>query len=321
MKPDSEKIKSFIDNLANESWLGPVRSHWVKYIFHHTDIRNAVAILKSGKLLCRRRLDETGGMVVDNASRPIISSTESLVKDYVRLYFRPRNPTQYRNEGVRPKDKQWEESHCPVPVFFLFDSKSILTRDECFFSEGNLASLGVQGLRSTAKDLSNFDFKKIYHDSPHNDSSITFHKNAEVVIPNELDLSVLKYIVCRSPAERESLLNLLPEDVFARWSSKILVDTKANFYFRKWVYVQTVDLTSKYVAIDFSPDAIHPSPFALTARLKANREKIFQRQNFRANEKIVFEFVEDVYIYQIEVKLDDELVYVGKFDGSNDMPF
>ena len=46
MKPDSDEIKLFLDNLAKESWLGPVRSHWVKYIFHFTDIRNAVAILK-----------------------------------------------------------------------------------------------------------------------------------------------------------------------------------------------------------------------------------------------------------------------------------
>lgn len=321
MKPDSEDIKLFIDKLADENWLGSVRSHWVKYIFHHTDIRNAVAILKSGKLLCRRHLDETGGMIVDNASRPIISSTESNVKDYVRLYFRPRNPTQYRNEGVRPKDKQWEESHMPVPIFFLFDSKTILTRDDCQFSEGNLATLGINGLRSTAKDLSSFDFKKIYNDSAHNDSSITLRKNAEVVIKDKLDLSALKFIVCRSPAERESLLNLLPVDVFNKWSSKILVDTKSNFFFRKWVYVQTVDLTSKYAAIDFSPDAIYPNPFVLTAKLKGNRENIVKMPNFIANNKIVFEFVEDVFIYQIEIELDDNLVYIGKFDGYDDIPF
>jgi len=321
MKPDSDEIRLFIDNLANESWLGSVRSNWVRYIFHHTDIRNAVAILKSGKLLCRRKLDETGSMVVDNASRPIISSTESLVKDYVRLYFRPRNPTQFRNEGVRPKDRQWEESHCPVPIFFLFDSKAILTRSDCQFSEGNLATLGVNGLRSSAEDLFSFNFKMIYHDSPHNDSSITFHKNAEVVIPNELDLLALKYIVCRSPAERESLLNLLPTEIFVKWSPKILIDTKANFFSRKWVYVQTADLTSKYAAIDFSPDVIQASPFLLTAKLKGNREKLIERANFSANKKIVFEFVEDVFIYQIEVKLDENLVYSGRFDGSDDIPF
>jgi hypothetical protein len=322
MKSDSEEIKLIIDNLAKEDWLNPVRSHWVKYLFHHTDIRNAVAILKSGKLLCRRRLDEIGGMVVDNASRPIISSTESQVKDFVRLYFRPRNPTQYRNEGVRPKDKHWKESHMPVPIFFLFDSKAILTRDDCLFSEGTLAtSSGTSGLRSTAKDLSKFEFKKIYNDSPHNDKSINFHKNAEVVIPIELDLSAVKFIVCRSPAEKESLLNLLPTDIFVKWSSKILVDTKLNCFFRKWVYIQTVDLTSKYVAIDFSPDALEPGPFVLMAKLTGSREKVKEKQDFIANKKIVFNFVEEVFIYQIEIKLDDNLVYIGKFDGYDDIPF
>ena len=320
MKPDSDEIKLFLDNLASESWLGS-RSLWVKYIFHHTDIHNAVEILKSGKFLCRRLLDETGSMPIDNASRAIISSTEPAVKDYVRLYFRPRNPTQYRNEGIRPKEKQWVESHCPVPVFFLFDSKEILTRDDCRFSEGNLAAVGTQGLRSTAKELAALDFRKIYHDSPHHDNSITFHKNAEVAVLNDLDLSALKFIVCRSPAEKESLLNLLPTDAFLKWSSKILIDTKANFFFRKWAFVQTVDLTTKYAAIDFSPDAIEPSPFLLTAKLKGNREKVIEKKNFCANKVIVFEFVEDVLIYQIEIKLDDSIVYSGRFDGSDEIPF
>ena len=53
MKPDSDEIIDFIDNLANESWLGSVRSRWAKYLFHYTDIRNAVEILKNEKLLCR----------------------------------------------------------------------------------------------------------------------------------------------------------------------------------------------------------------------------------------------------------------------------
>jgi len=320
MKADSDEIKLFLDNLAKESWLGS-RSVWVKYVFHHTDIHNAVEILKSEKFLCRRLLDETGKMPVDNASRSIISSTEPAVKDYVRLYFRPRNPTQFRNEGVRPKGKQWVESHCPVPVFFLFDSKEILTRDDCRFSEGNLAAVGVQGLRSTAEELAAFDFRKIYHDSPHHDNNITFHKNAEVVVLNELDLLALKFIVCRSPAEKESLLNLLPTDIFNRWSSKILIDTKANFFFRKWAFLQTAELTTKYAVFDFSPDAIEAGPFHLLAILKGDEERQFEDSNFYANEQIVFKFAGDVLIYKIEIKLDDNLVYSGRFDGSDDIPF
>jgi ssDNA thymidine ADP-ribosyltransferase, DarT len=321
MKPDANEIKSVIDNLAKETWLGSVRSIWTKYIFHHTDIRNAVEILKIGKFLCRRLLDETGGMIVDNASRSIISVTESSVKDYVRLYFRPRNPTQYRNEGVRPKDKQWEESHCPVPIFFLFDSKEILTRDDCQFSEGNLASVGIQGLRATAKELALFDFRKIYHDSPHNDKTINFHKNAEVVIFNELDLSALKFIVCRSPAEKETLLNILPVKAFDRWSSKVVIDTKVNFFFRKWTFLQVVELTSKYTTLTFSPDTIEPGPFHLKVTLKSIEEKSVEIEKFYVKERFQIDFMEEHLVYEIEVTLDGNLIYNGKFDSWDDIPF
>lgn len=320
MKPDSNEIKLFLDNLADESWLSS-RSVWVKYLFHHTDIHNAIEIIRSGKFLCRRLLDETGSMPIDNASRAIISSTEPAVKDYVRLYFRPRNPTQFRNEGVRPKDKQWAESHCPVPVFFLFDSKEILTRDDCQFSEGNLAAVGIQGLRSTAEELAAFDFRKIYHDSPHNDKTINFHKNAEVVILNELDLSALKFIVCRSPAEKESLLNLLPTEIFNRWSPKIVIDTKVNFFFRKWTFLQTAELTSKYAAFTFSPDTIEPGPFNLKITRRSSEETSFESEKFYADGRLPIGFIEEHLVYEIDVDLDGNLIYSGRFDGSDEIPF
>lgn len=321
MKPDADEIRLFLNNLANESWLGSVRSVWVRYVFHHTDIRNAIEILKSGRFLCRRLLDETGGMIVDNASRLIISGTETTVKDYVRLYFRPRNPTQYRNEGIRPLNRQQLESHCPIPVFFLFDSKEILTRDDCQFSDGNLAATGVQGLRSTAEELAAFDFRKIYHDSPHNDRTINFHKNAEVVVLNELDLSALKLIVCRSPAEKETLLNLLPTDIFNRWSSKIVIDTKVNFFFRKWTFLQTAELTSKYAAFTFSPDTIEPGPFHLKITRRSSEETSFESESFYGNQRFPIGFVEEHLVYEIDVELDGNLIYSGKFDGYDDIPF
>lgn len=321
MKADADKIINFMDKLANESWLGASRLHWVKYLFHHTDVLNAVEILKSEKFLCRRELEKNNSMPIDNASKSVISITEADVKDYVRLYFRPRNPTQYRNEGVRTKSQQWAESHCPVPIFFLFDSKAILTRSDSKFSDGNLAVTGVQGLYSTANDLSSFDFRKIYHDSPHNNQTITYHKNAEVVVPNELDLVNLKYIVCRTPAERETLLDLLPKAVFNKWSSKILIDTKANFFFRRWSFIQTVDLTTSYIEVDFSPEAINPYPFTLTTKISGEKSELLREEKIRANQTIRITFDNEMYAYQIKIMLDENLVYSNGFDEGDEIPF
>jgi hypothetical protein len=58
-------------------------------------------------------------MIIDNASRNVMANTDPYVRDFVRLYFRPQTPTQYRNEGIRPKNMRELESHCPVPVFFF----------------------------------------------------------------------------------------------------------------------------------------------------------------------------------------------------------
>lgn len=324
MKPDADEIIEFIDNLADESWLGAVRSRWIKYAYHYTDIRNAVEILKSEKLICRAKLEAKGNMPVDNASQAIISNTDDLVKDFIRLYFRPKTPTQFRNEGVRPITKQWEQSHCPVPIFFLFDLKTLLVQDNSQFSEGNLAKFGTSILCSTAKELKKFDFKKIFHTGSFTQverDDIISHRNAEIVIPNELDLSALKFIVCRSPAEKETLLNLLPNNVFTKWSSKIFVETKANLFERKWAFVQSSYLTSKSATITFSPDAIYPNPFILTARLKGRKEDVRANNNFTANGIIIFEFAYDVPSYEIELKLDDNLVYFGKYRDLDDIPF
>lgn len=324
MKPDADEIIEFIDDLAKESWLGSIRSHWIKYAFHYTDIRNAVKILENEKLLCRTELEEKGIMPVDNASQTVILQTEKLVKDFIRLYFRPKTPTQYRNEGVRPIGKRWEDAHCPVPIFFLFDLKTILIKDDSQFSQGNLAKFGIQGLCSTAEELKTFEFKKIFHTGTFNQSErdeIISHRNAEIVIPKELDLSVLKFIYCRSPAEKETLLNLLPSDVFRKWSPKIFIDTKGTLFERKWTYIQSVYLTSKSATVDFSPDTLSPNPFNLTVKFKGDREEITEENNFNANETIIFQFLEDMLVYEIEVKLDDDLVYLGKFDSLDDIPF
>lgn len=323
-KPDAIKIEAFWNSLTEETWLGAVRSRWVKYLFHYTDIRNAVEILKNNKLICRAELERNNSMLVDNASRIVMSKTELEVKNFVRLYFRPKTPTQYNNEGIRPKAQQSLESHCPVPVFFLFDAKTILVRADYQFAEGNLARLGTQGLCSTAEELSNFDFKKIYHLGSFSQTErddIISHRNAEIVIRNELDLLDLKFIVCRSPAEKESVLHLLPANIFSKWSSKILVDTKAHLYNRNWVFIQTAQLSSSYVIFDFSPDATVATPFVLTITFKSDGQITQKQENFSANQRLSLKFPNDVMSYEIELKLDDNLVFTGRFDGSENIPF
>ena len=233
------QIRRHLHRLKQESWLGSARRWWPNYLFHCTDIQNVVQILKSGELLSRREAKETGQLRVDIAAPEIIDQTEDEWLDYVRLYFRPRTPTQYNNEGFRPKEQWRYGAHCPVPVYFLFDSLSILSRAECRFTDGNLAAGAVP--TSRIDQLRQIPFNMVYHDmwfDPSQHSTIVFHRNAEVLVPQRLDLGAVRLICCRSQAEYEALLYLLPPGTRSRWVKRIGVQSRLNLFFNRWTFVE-----------------------------------------------------------------------------------
>lgn len=323
-KTDAREIELFLNELSAQSWLKGSRERWANYVYHFTDLRNAVEILKSGKLLCRSELDRRRGMVVDNASRIVIAHTPGHVHDYVRLYFRPQTPTQYHNEGIRPRAQRSLESHCPVPVFFLFDAKDILTRADSLFSDGNLAA-GAD-LHHTAEALASFNFRDIYHVGPlpeHVKRNIIYHRNAEVVVPRELSLSALRFIFCRSRAEKDTLLHLLPLEQFRYWQRKILVDSKSQFYHRKWSFVETVELTAARVTFTFSPDTLTPGDFQARVLFTDDETGLrheHQQSEFSANGKFVVAVPQGVEHYEVRLWLDGELAFADDF-RNEDLPF
>ena len=145
MKPWRSEIHQHIQlwesRLGNLGW-------WPKYIYHFTDVQNAARILTDGVLYCRTEAGRRGLMVVDNASPEIIAQTKPEHTNFVRLYFRPKTPTQYRNEGIRPITTRELGSHCPVPIYFCFDALELLAQDRVEFSNGNMASLRVESVWS-----------------------------------------------------------------------------------------------------------------------------------------------------------------------------
>lgn len=233
LKPDAQRIKNCVENLAQEDWIKRTeRRWWPQFLFHYTDIRNAVRVLQDGCLYSRKHLEDYEQLIVSSGSSDVLSTTEAGVKDCVRLYFRPQTPTQYHVEGIRSKAilaaSKFPDAHCPVPVFFLFDASDILTRADSRFSDGNLGA-GRAKLFSTAEELENLPWKSIYHTGSMDISqrdTVVFHRHAEVVVPRQLDLSALRFIYCRSEAERETLLYLLPPELVKRYYNKIVATTR-----------------------------------------------------------------------------------------------
>ncbi len=139
-KPEISVIRQHIDELQAQPWLDQARQWWPVYLFHCTDILNVVSILRDGEIASRSRITGAGQLALDIASPQVIASTDPQWRNCVRLYFRPRTPTQFRNEGFRPIG-QWQwNSHCPVPVYLMFDALSVLSRSDSRFSDGNLVA-------------------------------------------------------------------------------------------------------------------------------------------------------------------------------------
>jgi len=246
--------EAFQKQLAQQFSVG-YQNWWHKFLFHYSDISNVISILNSGKLYSRNKALALGLMQNDNADDDVIGNTGLSAKEYVRFYFVALTPTQYHNEGFKSRTNIQHNAHCPVPVFLLFDFVKLLARDDSSFSSGNIAASGVN-IYSDLKDLSQLEFEYIYHrgstyQEP-NPNHITYCRHAEVLISNELSIyDYIEYVVVRSEAEKETLLQHLSTESREKLEQKIRVHTNGLFYADRF-YVENINLIDDIFNISFS---------------------------------------------------------------------
>jgi len=315
-KPDAARIAAHLDRLRQASWIGPARQWWPKFVFRFDDIQNAVRILTEGRLLCRSKR----GDAMETASQEVIGKTEEKWKDCVRLYFRPRTPTQYQVEGFRPQGQFGSlQAHMPVPIFLLFDAQDILTRKTTQFSDGNLAANPRVG--ENTDFLASIPFEKVYHDSWMTDeekANIKFHRHAEVIVPEQLDLAALQFIWCRSEAECVALLNLLPPQVVKKYAAKIRQGRRPNLHFCKWSFVENVTLEQNRISFVFNTSTLTPGPFAALLRVQnlATSERYqWENDRFHAKEPLAVGIpqIQKPSAYDVRFTLDGAVAYAGRF--------
>ena len=329
-KPDSRRIKTCLSNLKKADWLGTARRWWPDFLFHVTDIQNAVSVLRMGALLSRHEAENLDVMTTDNASPGVIARTDEKWRDYVRLYFRPRTPTQYRNEGIRSTNRIELNAHCPVPIFFLFDSFSILSRDDSRFSYGNLARKNSQ-VYGSASYFENIPFQSVYHEgrieSGEGGPDIVFHRNAEVIVPKRLELNALRLVACRSQAEYETLLHLIPPPVRRKWSRQIGVFPKLDLFRNEWTFVEQVDRTASAIVFHFNPNNSAPSPFqaSLTITDTGTLRTLgsWERNDFSADQplRLSLQEIGSPTDYYVSLKLNGHLAYADRYQHLDDLPW
>ena len=318
-KTDARRIARFLTDVKKAEWLGSASRWWPDYLFHFTDIQNAVSILKTGALLSRTEVGQRGLMGTDNASQEILSATDNEWKDYVRLYFRPRTPTQFRNEGFRPIEHRWQGAHCPVPIYFLFDSRAVLSRADSQFTDGNLAANPL--VYSNLQGLEEIPFEYVYHDSSIPDdlkSQVVFHRHAEVVVPKQMDLGALRYIVCRSQAEYETFLHLLPTSAVRRWGRSIIRDNQTRLFFKRWAYVQSVELSSSRMVFHFNDSPQYAGPFrasALVTDTVSDNRFIWEDNSFSTDRMLPLDLSEigPFWDYSVRLRFDRHLAYADRY--------
>jgi len=326
-KPDAHKIVDAIGALEKADWLDDARSWWPKFLFHFTSLKNAVSILERELIYSRGYLEANNQVFINGASPQIIDQTNEKWKEYVRLYFRPRSPTQYSNEGFRSINDRKYDSHCPCPVYFLFDSKELLTRADCFFSEGSLASPGTI-LKSSADDFIRLPFRLIYHDSYFTSlerDTILYHRQAEVAVKDKLDLSALKYVFCRSEAEYKTMIFCLSNKKIRKWNSIIGSSHKGAFFFKNWMFVEKTDLTEDVISIAFSRIPSHCGEFNISIKVFDEDTKnlaMWSKSSSEVNKETLELKIgkgSGLTNYSIELFFDEALMYADRY--VSELPF
>jgi hypothetical protein len=101
----------------------------------------------------------------------------------------------------------------------------------------------------TDDEFRNLPFGSIYHVGPVDlESDVIRCRCAEVLVPNRLILArCLETVLCRSPAERATLLHMLGEAA-KKWSQIIGVYTEPGIFENRYAYVDSVAVSGEGVS-------------------------------------------------------------------------
>ena len=306
-----------------EAKLGPgYRVRWPSRLFRHESLENILQVLGSSRLLSRR---DAANAIQRDVAPEVIISANAAAHGFARLYFRPRTPTQYRIEGIRRAEEIWNERHAPILYMLVFKSRDILVRNETRFSRGNMQASGAEVLDGDIA-FHTLDFRKIYHEGsyPPEEGDIKVWRCAEVLClsPVELDQS-LEAIVCRSDAERKTLLHLLGDNR-ALWSPKIRTVTQPGYFEAKYAFVESVDLNSDALTVKFHARRHPPMQTWVQVSIQP-LDNLLEATNFNKQEldlRKVWNFIFNPIPgrYRVKIWIDDEVAYVSDLEYG-EIPF
>lgn len=294
----------------------PYRKHWPARLFHHAPLENALAIAREGCL--RARNDPERAQILDVAAGGVIDNRQE-AHGRVRLYFRPRTPTQFHIEGIRkPADCQYGPgAHAPILVMYVLDAKKLLLKPNTIFSDQNMQNHAAR----TGDDEAFFGaipFENVYHEGGINgDYSIIAHRCAEVLPESPLLLSdVLSGIWFRSEPERDTFLHMLG-DVASQWHDFCSVSEELKVFDKRFAFLSDISLSTEGISFrinhrhDLQTVSLAIQAYNAAGDLCIN----FKNDNFttynKSSGRWIYRTTLNPSNYLVKVQIENNLAYEG----------
>lgn len=300
-KRTAPSFRRYLRNLRGEDWLG-ARFWWPYFLFYFTDVHDLIDILQQEEVASPFNRGDNLTTRFDK---------------FVSLYFRPRTPDLFHAEGFRPAQGTPPEKYTPMPVYLLFDMEAVICHPDSRFSDGD--PVKVKKTYKTPSYFRDLPFEQIYHDSwfmPDEREEIMRYREAQVLVPDTLGLEALQLIWLRSPAEYDTLRELMPPALWQRWYDKITCRSDYHLFNNKRSYVQSATLEKTHIRFHFNECQSERdcAPFIVTVHIQyADGEEIgWQDEAFIPDKDLTITLPrEDAYTVQL--LLDADLAYKGSY--------
>ncbi|MDQ7024013.1 MAG: DarT ssDNA thymidine ADP-ribosyltransferase family protein [Anaerolineae bacterium] len=300
-KRTAPAFRRYLKELRQEDWLG-ARFWWTYFVFYFTDIHQLVDILSAEELTSpfKQGLD-----------------FNTRFDKFVRLYFRPRTPDLFHAEGFRPASPTISAKYAPIPAYLLFDLEAVITQPETRFAEGDPDK--IKKTYKTASYFRDMPFEQIYHDSwfmPDEREEIMRCREAQILIQDRIGLESLQVIWMRSPAEYETLHQVMPPDLWQKWNDKITARTDYHLFNNKRPYVQEAILEAHQVRLRFNP-CQNPSDcasfHALAVIEYSDGQRVeWQDETFIPEEDLILKLSRSES-YHVQLLFDGDVAYAGQY--------
>ena len=174
-------------------------------------------------------------------------------------------------------------------------------------------------------------FEFVYHDSwfsPEDKDEIIKARQAELIYPQQTNLELLRLICCRSQAEMNTLRSLLSDNLWRQWRSKIRVIGHQPVFFKKWLYIERVNLGADDVTIEFNVPEKEDDygPFSIRCTVtddSTGRMKIVE-SIYTANSRGKLRYYGlrkyGITGYEFRCEIDGHLAYLGRYQ-EHDIPY